>query len=413
MSDLLPGPPVSLTRPWLVHAAAQEIRALAQPSQLMPERILGLASEISTLVSTRVDDIQRITTTSRILALNASIEAARAGAAGAAFSVVAGEVKAVSNRITTIVDELQEKLDPRIKELNSLGGALIARLRGARLADLALNMIDIIDRNLYERSCDVRWWATDSAVVNCLAERGEAGAAFCTKRLGVILDAYTVYLDLWVADADGCVVANGRPAQYGDAVGRSVAEAGWFRQAMASGDGTEFSVADIATNSVLGGRSVATYAAAIREGGETQGRVLGVLGIFFDWQAQSESVVKGVRLTEEERSCTRCMILDREFTVIASSDGRGVLEETYALRTAAKDVGSYSPDAGTVVGFSLTPGYETYQGLGWYGVVEQRLAGHSSSSPAGSGQVGLGTKIISGKRAADLAVTRVAESLPA
>jgi len=353
----------------------------------MPERILGLAGEISKLVSARVEDIQRITTMSKILALNASIEAARAGQAGAGFSVVAEQVKTVSDRITGIVDELQDKLDPRIKELNTLGSALIARLRGARLADLALNMIEIIDRNLYERSCDVRWWATDSAVVRCVG--GEDGAAAqCSKRLGVILDAYTVYLDLWVVDPEGRVLANGRPSQFSGATGRTVASENWFREAMASRDGTEFSVADIAVNSVLGGRSVATYAAAIREDGETNGRVVGVLGIFFDWQAQSQTVVKGVRVSAEERPHTRCMILDRSHRVIASSDGRGVLEERYPLQTGGRDVGCYAPDNHTVVGFALTPGYETYKGLGWYGVVEQRLAAAGpTSAPVARGGV--------------------------
>lgn len=133
----------------------------------MPERILGLAEEISLLVSRRVDDIQRITTKTKLLAMNASIEAARAGRAGVGFAVVAEEVKAVSDGGANLVNELQAQLNPRIRELNTLDGALIARLRGTRLADLALNMIEIIDRNLYERSCDVRWWATDAAVGLC------------------------------------------------------------------------------------------------------------------------------------------------------------------------------------------------------------------------------------------------------
>ena len=349
----------------------------------MPERILGLAGEISKLVSARVDDIQRITMTSRILALNASIEAARAGQAGAGFAVVAEQVKSVSDRVTAIVDELQDKLDPRIRELNTLGAALIARLRGARLTDLALNMIEIIDRNLYERSCDVRWWATDSAVVDCVARDDSGVAEHCAKRLGVILDAYTVYLDLWVADADGRVVANGRPGRFPQAVGRSVANTPWFRQAMGSRDGTEFAVADIDVQPVLGGRSVATYAAAIREGGETSGRVIGVLGIFFDWQAQSQTVVDGVRLSDEERQNTRCLIVDRDFRVIAASDRRGVLEEKYPLRTDGTSMGSYSPDGRTVVSFALTPGYETYRGLGWFGVVEQQAGAPARGREAG------------------------------
>lgn len=348
----------------------------------MPERILSLAGEISRLVSARVDDIERITTMTKILALNASIEAARAGQSGAGFSVVAEQVKSVSDRITRIVDELQEKLAPSINELNTLGASLITRLRGTRLADLALHMIEIIDRNLYERSCDVRWWATDSAVVDCATRAGGDAAAFCAKRLGIILDAYTVYLDLWVADASGRVLANGRPAQFPGVAGRSVADEPWFREAMASRDGNAFSVADIAVNPMLGGRSVATYAAAIRAGGETHGRAIGALGIFFDWQAQSETVVKGVRLSEEERALTRCLIIDREFTVIAASDGGGLPGEKYPLHASGSTIGSYSADGSVVVGFALTPGYETYRGLGWYGVVEQRVAGVAAGGPA-------------------------------
>jgi hypothetical protein len=37
------------------------------------------------------------------------------------------------------------------------------------------------------------------------------------------------------------------------------------------------------------------------------------------------------------------------------------------------------------VGFALTPGYETYRGLGWYGVVEQR----PSAAKAGAATLGV------------------------
>ena len=41
-------------------------------------------------------------------------------------------------------------------------------------------LIDLIDRNLYERTCDVRWWATDSAMVAAAAEKGYATGAFAS-----------------------------------------------------------------------------------------------------------------------------------------------------------------------------------------------------------------------------------------
>jgi hypothetical protein len=257
-----------------------------------------------------------------------------------------------------------------------LGQVMVKQLRGSRLADLALNMIEIIDRNLYERSCDVRWWATDSAVVDCLAQGSADSATYACKRLGVILDSYTVYLDLWIADADGRVVANGRPDRYSRAIGTNVSKESWFKDALATSDGGEYAVADISTNASLDGAQVATYSAAIREGGDNNGAVLGVLGIFFDWQAQAETVVKGVRLREEEKATTRCLLLDQGFRVIAASDGQGVLTERLSLITGAGNVGSFVDDKGTVFGYALTPGYETYEGLGWYGVIAQTPLRH-------------------------------------
>ena len=130
----------------------------------MPERIVALSRAVSELATSKMDEIQEVTNTTKILALNALIEAMRAGEAGRGFAVVAQEVKLISERITSIGQELRGRMAEQTDELNTLGRRLVGQLRGSRLADLSLNMIEIIDRNLYERSCDVRWWATDSAV---------------------------------------------------------------------------------------------------------------------------------------------------------------------------------------------------------------------------------------------------------
>lgn len=338
----------------------------------MPERILALSRAVSDLATGKMDEIQAVTNSTKILALNALIEATRAGEAGRGFAVVAQEVKAISETITAIGNDLRRQMALQTDELNTLGQRLVAQLRGRRLADLALNMVDIIDRNLYERSCDVRWWATDSAVVDCAAAPDEARRAHASRRLAVILGAYTVYLDLWIVDVNGTVLASGRGDQYRGVVGSSVAGEPWFRDALATRSGDDFAVADIAVAERLDRRMVATYATAIRAGGEANGAVLGVLGIFFDWQTQSRSVVDGVRLTDEEKGRTRCLLIDRNHRVIASSDGRGILGEAFPLRTEEGGQGSYTDGDGFVVGYALTPGYETYRGLGWYGVIVQR-----------------------------------------
>jgi hypothetical protein len=57
--------------------------------------------------------------------------------------------------------------------------------------------------------------------------------------------------------------------------------------------------------------------------------ILGVLGVHFDWKPQAQAVVDGVRLTTEERTRSRVMLLDQKGRVLASSDGRGVLTECF------------------------------------------------------------------------------------
>lgn len=340
------------------------------PESARPERILELAGEVGRTVSVRTNAIRAITGQTKILALNALIESARAGDAGRGFSVVANEVKAVSTQIEQVAHDLETELSSRVRDLEALGARMVEEVRGSRLADLAFNAIEIIDRNLYERTCDVRWWATDSAIVQAASSRSDTDAAHASDRLGVILDAYTVYLDLWIAGTDGRVLANGRPGRYA-VRGLDVSGENWFRDGLACASGDDFAVADIAANRALGNRQTATYAAPIFANGAKTGPKLGVLGIHFDWGQQAETVVRGVRLSAEERARTRVLLLDRDHRVIAASDGQGILESTFPLAAGGRDMGFYPLPGGGMVGFALTPGYETYRGLGWYGCLVQ------------------------------------------
>jgi methyl-accepting chemotaxis protein len=156
-----------------------------------PERVVELAERASAIAGSKARAIQSITGQTRILALNATIEAARAGDAGKGFAVVAGEVKGVSTEIGRLAAEMESELRSALDELHAVGARMAEDVRGQRLVDLCLNAIEIIDRNLYERTCDVRWWATDAAVVAAAGPTPEI-LAEAERRLGVILSAYTV-----------------------------------------------------------------------------------------------------------------------------------------------------------------------------------------------------------------------------
>jgi hypothetical protein len=225
-----------------------------------PQAIVDLTHEVKRLATSKISDINDINRETTFLALNALIEAARAGNAGKGFAVVANQVKQVSRRIGDITADLNKDLAGSLATLTQLGDSMIERLRsydGQRCADLALNMIDVIDRNLYERSCDVRWWATDSAVVECLAHAQTHAADHACERLSVILDSYTVYRDIWVLDERGTVIANGRPAQYA-VRGQNVANAEWFKAAMRTQSGADYAASDVEALPLLRDAQVAT-----------------------------------------------------------------------------------------------------------------------------------------------------------
>lgn len=332
--------------------------------------ILDKTRGLRATAESKTGDIRRVANTLRMLALNALIESARAGEHGRGFSVVAAEVRQISATVEDITRVLSSELTGEIDDLETLTATMARNAAGQRLVDLSLNAIEIMDRNLYERTCDVRWWATDSSVVDALADPTPERLAHASRRLGVILGAYTVYLDLWLCDAQGRVVANGRPDRY-PLAGQDVSGQAWYRDALRLSSGDEFVVADVASLGALHGAQVATYATAVRAGTESRGRAMGVLAIHFDWAPQAAAIVKGVRLTPDEARRSRVMLVDADHRVLASSDDTGVLTERLVFDRAGRDSGlAYGP-GGTVTAFHRTPGYETYRGLGWYGVIQQ------------------------------------------
>jgi hypothetical protein len=354
---------VALARPIATTSANS---ATAEDESDIAAMISRLTAEVNQVACDKTREIQKITNQMKMLALNALIESSRAGPQGAGFAVVAQEVRNVGQQVETIARELESQLTNRTGNLMNSIAHMSDRSRGERMVDLSLNAIELIDRNLYERTCDVRWWATDSAVVDCAASPDAATAAHVSERLAVILGAYTVYLDLWLCDLSGNVLANGRADRFG-VVGQNVAGTKWFRDARALRSGDDYVAGDVECQPLLGNAQVATYCASVRAGGEANAAPMGILAIHFDWEAQARAIVQGVRVGAADKA--RVLLVDSNFRVIAASDGHGLLAERLQLATNGQRSGFYQDRAGGLVAFHATPGYETYKGLGWYGVI--------------------------------------------
>jgi hypothetical protein len=333
--------------------------------------IADLSARLAVTAREKIGRIEAVTGRTRILALNALIEAARAGDAGRGFAVVANEVRSISMEVEQLALSLRTELSDQISALETGSRRLLEHANETRLIDLSLNAIELIDRNLYERSCDVRWWATDAAMVDAVTQPTAERLRHASRRLGVILNAYTVYLDIWLCDMDGRVIANGRPERYSTS-DVSVAGEPWFMDACRTTSGDDFVCADVARAPALKNKPVATYATAVREGAENRGKPLGVLAIHFDWEPQAQTIVENLRFEPGERERSRALLLDRNGRVIAASDRQGLLSEYITLRQDGEAQGAYRNDRGEMVGYALTPGYETYRGMGWFGAIIQK-----------------------------------------
>ncbi len=336
----------------------------------MPRKIQTIMTRVAGDIEKFAQINEKIAGQINLLALNATIEAARAGEAGRGFTVVASEVKNLATQASENSLNFRKTVLQRIEQGRGVTNQLVDEMEGIRLTEMAQTLVQLIVRNLFERTADVRWWATDSAFTDAMESPSEESFLFATKRLGVINRFYTVYMNLLLVEPGGKVVACSEPTKYPNAIGSDVSRARWFAEAMQCRTGDDYVVDDIHVDEIHNNKPVAVYSTAVRKGGEINGETLGVLGVYFDWPEQSRSIVcDEPPFGKEEWDRSRVMLLDSKHNIIASSDGKGLLQPFPLQANGTK--GSYIDGNGDIVAYAKTIGYEEYDGLGWYGVVVQ------------------------------------------
>ncbi len=346
-----------------------------------PEHIAEIAASIQARLESSVREIRDIHERTHVLSINARIEAARSGKHGVGFKIVADEFGRLNNEIDSVSNALAAEIQQESKRLMEISDVMAKQVRGQRLSQIALSVMDVIDRNLYERSCDVRWWATDPAAVKALETGDAVDAEEAGRRLGVILDSYTVYADLVLVDAKGIVRANGRPASY-RSKGASVASESWF-EASLGGSPDTYSFRSVHKSPLVGNKNILAYGCGIAG---AEGRVpLGALGILFDWESLERAVmgrVTGIDLKEDIevlRLPTNISIVDAEGVVLSSTIDSAIgspadyVDLSSVLASKGSGYRVDRADGGTrVVAWGYSPGFETYA-TGWYCVIDQLI----------------------------------------
>jgi len=301
---------------------------------MMPRVIERLIHKIEDDVKKFSKDNETIASQTNMLALNATIEAARSGEAGRGFIVVANEVKSLAKQAKENSEKFKSLVIHRIQYGINITERMVQQVEGGRLTDMAQTLVQIIVRNLYERTADCRWWATDEAFWKCLDTPTQDLRDFATKRLGVINKFYGVYMNLILADVNGEVLATSRPDIFPSAAGANVKRERWFHEALRTQSGADYIVDDIHNSAIHNGNPTAVYSAAVRRNGELQGEAIGVLGVYFDWGPQSRVICTNEpTLTDEEKLRTRVLLLDDKMRIIQASDGMGIYSQ-FDLQTS-------------------------------------------------------------------------------
>ena len=306
-----------------------------------------------------IDSIRQIAQHTNLLSLNSAIEAARAGEAGRGFSVVADEIKKLATRSLTSTKE-STKI---IENIQSKANEIMA----VRTADVAYDTIDKIDRNLFERNCDAQAWAGFDKVKNCFITTDSNRFSVTNILLKKLVDIYEVYLDLFVLDTEGIIVAAGVHHEF---IGQNMGNKVWFKDAKSA---NTISVSDLYLSNIDKSHTVA-YTCPIRN---DEGRVLGYFSTRFNWDFIYD-IIESARIGKNGD----IFIINNEGYVIACRNRKGILSDNLKHLNAAQlamkgETYGYifeKDTSGTkIYGYAHTRGYNAYKGKNWSALVSEIL----------------------------------------
>lgn len=238
--------------------------------------------------------------------------------------VITAEGRDGQQRLKAILDQISETgsrsnavFSDSIRDL--YGTVLESRLDSAE--STAQLLVDLLDRNLYERANDVRWWALTPDIRAELASAAP-DAATITRILERINGLYTVYRTLYVYDAQGHILAasGGALAALGES-GSPPVDADLLKRVKALQGSQAYAVTPFAPCAMAGDAPTYVYHAAVRHPDDAQ-RVVGGIGIVFETGRELLAMLSGCVTTQAP---SQAHFVDRSgHTVSSTEDTRAV-----------------------------------------------------------------------------------------
>ena len=333
------------------------------------DSITELVDNLADETQKAISEINKINDQTQILSLNAAIEAARVGEAGRGFGVIAGFMGDISRETAKVTNSMYTNTQEKIKHLNEFLTVNSQSIKGQRLSDLSMANIDLVDRALYERTADVRWWATDHSMFNALINNNDENIEFLSNRLQTILQYYTVYEDLVVYDNQGNLVSN---ASITKILEDNVEDSTWFYNVKATANGKSYGFDVVTINQNGKNEKHLVFSCKIHKDGNPNHESVGVLAILFKWEHFAKVIFDETPLSESERNHSSLLItnVEGEFLAIEDhNDGFITKNEITPFLNEAKNYDIITKDDfNWLVGNTASSGFEGFS-TGWHAMI--------------------------------------------
>ncbi|MHC1695667.1 MAG: chemotaxis protein CheW [Eubacteriales bacterium] len=240
-------------------------------------------------------------------------------------------LKPLLHSIGKIGSNTRQLFDKSIKNLFST--VISSSLHNTGL--LASLCVDIMDRNLYERANDCRWWAMNPAIRSIMAQETTDNSDLLklTEILVYINSLYTVYSNLFLFVKNGTIIAVSNPERSCD-IGINL-DQDYINLILNNNDSNRYFVSPYERTELYGGRYTYIYGASITDICDTQ-NTIGGIGIVFDSEFQFRSMLKEAIASTKD---TFAVFTDRKGTIISSTVNNLTIGEKLNIHTRLLNTG--------------------------------------------------------------------------
>ena len=222
--------------------------------------------------------------------------------------------------------------------------------------------VDIMDRNLYERANDCRWWALTPKFINILSkeEITQNDKKEITSILSYINNLYTVYTNLIVYDKFGTVIAVSQD-EYSNLIGNKLNEE-WSKDTLVTKNSQKYCVSEFQKSKFYHNEHTYIYNASIIFNKD----VVGGIAIVFDSKPQFKAILDDILSSNDD---SFALFTNKEKVIISSTKEEYEVGSIISIKNEFFDIKNAQSYSGIVelnnkyyaVGSYCSNGYREYK----------------------------------------------------